>query len=68
MNKATRIKTAAAALSAFGPNGTRPITGVRLIQNARSSWTVEAIQEDTTWEGMAHFTCAAEVVEWANCF
>ena len=63
-----RIKSAAAALKAFGPEGTRPITGVRLVQHARSSWSVEAIQEDTTWAAMAHFCHASEVVEWANRF
>ena len=64
----TRIKTAAAALKAFGPEGSRPITGVRLVQRGRSCWGVEARSEDLTWENMAHFTSAAEVIEWANRF
>ena len=64
----TRIKTAAAALKAFGPEGTRPLAGVRLVKHGQSSWTVEALSEELTWQGMAHFCSAAEVVEWANRF
>ena len=68
MNKATRIKTAAAALKAFGPEGDRPLTGVRLVKNGSTSWSVQHRGVDLNWENMAHFTCAAEVVEWANRF
>lgn len=63
-----KFKSAAAALKAFGPDGTRPLTGIRLVQKGRSSWTVELRKEDLTWEGMAHFAHASEVVEWANRF
>ena len=63
-----RIKSATAALKAFGPEGTRPLPGVRLVKHGQTSWTVEAIQEDATWLGMAHFCSAAEVIEWANRF
>ena len=63
-----KFKTAKAVLKAFGPEGTHPIPGVRLVQKGHNSWTVEARDEDLTWEGMAHFCHAAEVVEWANRF
>ena len=68
-----KIKSAAAALKAFGPEATRPIPGVRLVQHARSSWTVEAFITDCqdlnpAWRVMAHFCHASEVIEWANRF
>lgn len=62
------IKTASAALKAFGPEGTRPIAGVRLVKRGSTSWVVEARTEQLDWETMAHFCSAAEVVEWANRF
>lgn len=63
-----KIKTAAAALKAFGPNGTSPLAGVRLVQKARSSWTVEVLEDNLKWSSMAHFCSAREVIEWANRF
>lgn len=69
----TKIKSAAAALKAFGPKGTRPLPGVRLIQNGRSGWTVQAFTTNSEglnpgWYGIAHFCQASEVIEWANRF
>ncbi len=63
-----KIKTAAAALKAFGPEGSRPLPGIRLIKNGGTSWSVQLRGEDLSWESMAHFTSAAEVIEWANRF
>ena len=63
-----KIKTAAAALKAFGPEGTRPLTGIRLVKCGPTSWIVELKTEQLEWETMAHFCSAAEVVEWANRF
>jgi hypothetical protein len=63
-----KIKTASAALKAFGPDGTRPIAGVRLAKRGQVSWVVEARNEQLEWETMAHFCSASEVIEWANRF
>ena len=67
MTKIARIRTAAAALKAFGPEGDRPLTGVRLVKNGSTSWSVQR-RVDLNWENMVHYTSAAEVVEWANRF
>ena len=62
------INNAKKALEAFGPDGTHPIPGVRLVKHSFCSWSVQALNEDLTWESMAHFTSAGEVVEWARRF